>query len=95
MNLTFEGHFSTMPAKLRMQKMPLTIIRPLCLCHEADIQAYADAYHYEKQLKKCPYEHATKRTAAAELFAHMERLNPEARYSLFHALESDEKLTDY
>lgn len=95
MNLTFEGHFSTMPAKLRMQKMPLTIIRPLCLCHEADIQAYADTHHYEKQLKQCPYEHATKRTAAAELFAHMERLNPEARYSLFHALESDKKPIDY
>ena len=91
MNLTFEGHFSTMPAKLCMQKMPLTIIRPLCLCHEADIKAYADAHHYEKQLKQCPYEHATKRIAAAELFAHMERLNPEARYSLFHALESDKK----
>ena len=29
MNLTFQGHFSTMPAKLRMRKMPLTIIRPL------------------------------------------------------------------
>ena len=95
MNLTFEGHFSTMPAKLHMKKMPLTMIRPLCLCREADIKAYADAHHYEKQLKQCPYEHVTKRTAVAELFAHIERLNPEARYSLFHALESDEKLTDY
>lgn len=95
MNLTFQGHFSTMPAKLRMQKMPLTIIRPLCLCQEADIQAYADAHHYEKQRKKCPYERDTNRTTAAELFALMERMNPEARYSIWHALESDEKLTDY
>lgn len=31
MNLTFQGHFSTMPVKLEMKKMPLTIIRPLCL----------------------------------------------------------------
>ena len=95
MNLTFQGHFSTMPAKLLMQKMPLTIIRPLCLCQEADIQAYADAHHYEKQLKQCPYEHITHRTTAAELFAQMERLNPEARYSIWHALESDGKLTEY
>ena len=95
MNLTFQGHFSTMPAKLRMQKMPLTIIRPLCLCHEADIQAYAEAHHYEKQLKQCPYEQQTQRTTAADLFAHMEQMNPEARYSIWHALEADEKLTEY
>ena len=95
MNLTFQGHFSTMPAKLRMQKMPLTIIRPLCLCHEADIQVYAEAHHYEKQLKQCPYEQQTQRTTAADLFAHMEQMNPEARYSIWHALEADEKLTEY
>ena len=95
MNLTFQGHFSTMPAKLRMQKMPLTIIRPLCLCHEADIQAYTDAHHYEKQLKQCPHEHETQRTTAADLFAYMKQMNPEARYSIWHALEADEKLTEY
>ena len=95
MNLIFQGHFSTMPAKLRMQKMPLTIIRPLCLCHEADIQAYAKAHNYEKQLKQCPYEHETKRTTAADLFAYMKQINPEIRYSIWHALEADEKLTEY
>jgi len=95
MNLTFQGQFSTMPAKLRMKKMPLTIIRPLCLCSENDIQAYAEAHHYEKQLKQCPYEHDTNRTTIAKLFAHMEQLNPEARFSIFHALETAEKMTEY
>ena len=95
MNLTFQGHFSTMPAKLRMKKMPLTIIRPLCLCQEADIRAYAEAHHYERQRKQCPYEHDTNRTTAAELFARLEQLNPEVRYSIFHALEVDKKLTEY
>ncbi len=95
MNLTFQGHFSTMPAKLRMRKMPLTIIRPLCLCQEADIREYASSQHYEKQLKTCPYEKDTNRTAIQELFTHMEQLNPEARYSLWHALEQSEKLTEY
>ena len=40
MNLTFQGHFSTMPAKLKMRKMPLTIIRPLCLCQEAERKSH-------------------------------------------------------
>ena len=95
LNLTFQGHFSTMPVKLKMRKMPLTIIRPLCLCQEADIQAYADAHQYKKQLKQCPYEHDTNRTTAVELFAHMESMNEEARYSIFHALEAGGKLTEY
>ena len=67
MNLTFQGHFSTMPAKLKMRKMPLTIIRPLCLCQEDDIRAYAELQNYEKQLKLCPYERETNRTTAQEL----------------------------
>ena len=95
MNLTFQGHFATMPAKLRMRKMPLTIIRPLCLCQEADIRAYAEQQGYEKQLKQCPYEHETNRTTAAELFTRMQQLNPEARYSIWRALESDGKLIEY
>ena len=95
MNLTFQGHFSTMPVKLRMRKMPLTIIRPLCLCQEADIRAYAEQQGYEKQLKQCPYEKATNRTTASELFAHMEQLNPEARYTIWRALEADNKLVEY
>ena len=95
MNLTFQGQFSTMPAKLRMKKMPLTIIRPLCLCQEADIQQYAEEQHYEKQLKLCPYEKATNRTTAQTLFQQLEQLNPEARYSLWHALEQEEKLVEY
>ncbi len=95
MNLTFQGHLSTMPVKLRMRKMPLTIIRPLALCQEADIRQYASEHHYEKQLKQCPYEHETNRTAIVDLFRQMQQLNPEARQSIWNALEADKKLIEY
>ena len=95
MNLTFQGQFSTMPAKLKMKKMPLTIIRPLCLCQEADILQYAEQQHYVKQIAQCPYEKATNRTAAQQLFQQMQQLNKEARYSLWHALEQAKALTEY
>ena len=95
MNLTFQGQFSTMPAKLKMKKMSLTIIRPLCLCQEADIRQYAEQQHYEKQLKLCPYEKNTNRTTAEVLFQQMQQMNKEARYSLWHALESADKLLEY
>lgn len=95
MNLTFHGHFSTMPVKLKMRKMPLTVIRPLCLCQEADILAYAQQQGYRKQLKQCPYEHDTNRTAIQEIFRQMQSLNEEARYSIWHALERADKLVEY
>lgn len=95
MNLTFQGHFTTMPAKLKMRKMPLTIIRPLCLCQEADISIYAEEQAYEKQVKQCPYEHLTNRTTITELYHLMERMNSEARFSLWHALVDTGKLVEY
>ena len=72
-----------------------SIIRPLCLCCEDDIRLYAEAHHYEKQVKRCPYEHDTNRTTARDLFDHMQKMNPEARYCLWTALESEGKLIEY
>ena len=89
MNLTFEGRFSSIPPLLQMDKMPLTLIRPLILCQEKDIKAYAEAHDYQRQKKLCPYEDHTQRRKIADLYGGIEALNPEARYSIWHALECD------
>jgi len=94
MNLTFQGRFDSMPARLEMRKMPLSIIRPLCLIDEADIRRYAQLAAYQPVIKRCPHEHATHRTSVADLFAAMEQMNPEARYSIWQALESAGKLVE-
>ena len=94
MNLTFQGRFDAMPARLKMRKMPLTIIRPLCLIDEEDIRRYAELSQYEKLKKLCPHEHETNRTAIEEVYQSMERINPEARFSLWRAIESAGKLTE-
>ena len=94
MNLLYQGHFSTMPARLQMRKMPLAIIRPLCLTAEADIKAYASMRGYEAQVRRCPYEDASRRTDARQLFTHIEELAPEARFSILNALREDGKLTE-
>lgn len=94
MNLVYQGRFDTMPALLQMRKMPLSIIRPLCLVDEADIIRYAELCGYEKLLKHCPYEHDTQRTTIAKLYNDIERMNPEARFSIWKALEREGKLTE-
>lgn len=88
MNLTFQGAFSTMPPKLVMQKFDMTIVRPLCLVHEADLQQLALLHQYRQQIKHCPYEHDSHRTAMKELFRQLEAMNPEARYSLWGSMNN-------
>ena len=92
MNEIFQGRFATMPVSIQLAKMPITIIRPLCLEHEADIQAYADLHHYKKQMRLCPYDNATRRNTIKNLYQEIECINPEARYAIWNALERDNKL---
>lgn len=94
MNLIYQGRFSTMPASLRMRKMPLTIIRPLCLEHESDLSLYAQWRHYQPQEALCPFEDVSKRTFIRRLFQRLEGLCPDVRNSLWNALEKDGKLME-
>lgn len=89
MNLMFQGHLSSMPPIMRLDKMPITIIRPLCLIEECDIIQHAVHAQYQKQRKLCPYENTSKRTTAASLFSEMQKTNNEARYNIWHALGYD------
>lgn len=94
MNMIFEGRFSSMPIKLKLCKMPLSIIRPLALQEEADIIDYASYHHFPKQRKQCPYEHDTQREKMRILFEQMKSIHHEARYSIWHALEKEGKLIE-
>jgi tRNA(Ile)-lysidine synthase TilS/MesJ len=94
MNLTFQGRFDAMPARLKMRKMPLTIIRPLCLIPEQDIKAFAEMRNYQKQTKRCPYETDSHRTDIKRLYEEMELMNPEARFSIWRALNAANKLIE-
>lgn len=93
MNLIYQGAFATMPPILQMDKMPLQIIRPLCLIDETDISRYAVLSSYEKQTKLCPYEHISSREKVKDLLSQIKALNPEAIDSIYGALTNIK--TDY
>ena len=86
MNLVFAGSFATMPPLLQLEKMPLQIIRPLCLIEEADLTEYATMRGYQKQQKLCPYEHESARTQAKTLLEQMKAMNPEALSTLYNSM---------
>ena len=86
MNLIYQGNFSTIYPKLQMDKMPLQLIRPLCLIEEADLKRYAELRGYVRQKQPCPFEHDSSRAEVKQLIASLERLNPDVRDSLWGAI---------
>ena len=88
MNITYQGTFSSMPPRLVMKKYDMTIIRPMCLVHEADLMALAEIRAYRKQVKNCPYESQSSRSAMKRILHQLEEMNPEARYSLWGSMSN-------
>lgn len=88
MNITFQGAFGTMPPKLVMKKFDMTLIRPLCLVHEADLLELAQLREFRKQVKNCPYESQSHRSSMKQILRQLEAMNPEARYSLWSSMEN-------
>ena len=86
MNMTHQGAFGTMPPRLKMDKFDMEIIRPLCLVTEKELTALAEWLNYQKQIKNCPYESDSSRSDMKEVLAHLESINPEARYSLWKSM---------
>ena len=88
MNLIFQGSVSTIPPLLQMEKMPIQMIRPLCLIEEKDIERYALLSNYEKQVKLCPLEKVSSRAEVKQLIKQLEALNPNVRDSIWAAMEN-------
>ncbi len=94
MGLMYQGQFGSMPARLAMRKMPLTLIRPMCMIPESEIIQYAAMRGYRKQNKICPYETSSHRTSVKALFDEIESINPEARSNFWRALVNEGKMVE-
>ena len=88
MNMTFQGSFSAMAPVMSMDKFEMTIIRPLCLVNENDVEEYAKIKQFPPLKKNCPYENDSHRKSMKDLLAHLEGLNPEARYNMWGAMSN-------
>ena len=87
MNMTYEGNCSTMLPILPLEHYPISIIRPLCLAPEAHIARLAETLALPQQKARCPWEEASRRADIEQVLHHLESLNPEARNSLWRAME--------
>lgn len=88
MNMTFQGAFSAMAPAMKMNKFPISIIRPLCTTNENDIEKFSQIQGFPQQIKNCPYENSSNRRQMKDFLAELERLNPEARYNIWGAMSN-------
>lgn len=86
MNLTYQGAFSNDASTIGDEEVCMTIIRPMCLVHEADLIELAALHAYQKQVKNCPYESQSSRSDMKGILHQLEAMNPEARYSLWGSM---------
>lgn len=88
LNLIYQGSISTIAPIMQMDKMPLQLIRPLCLIDETDLARYAQLAQYRRVPKLCPYEHESRRADVKRLLDQLQTLNPEVRDSIWGALHN-------
>ncbi|MCI6069544.1 MAG: adenine nucleotide alpha hydrolase family protein [Bacteroidales bacterium] len=87
LNLTFAGSFNTMPVLLKMRKFDMTLIRPMAAIPENLLKEWAALQNYQPLIKTCPHETQGNRLKMKQLAEQMERLNPDYRHSIWHAME--------
>ena len=86
MNLIFQGSISSMPPDLKLFNGNVSIIRPLLLVPEKNLIDYAKVREYPKEKKMCPYSNETSRNSVKSIINEMEKLNPQAKNSIFAAM---------
>lgn len=94
MNMTFEGSLHSISPMMPMRHYPFKVIRPLCLVPESLIATVAKTLCFERQKTLCPFEKASRREDMTQVFRTLEGMNPEARYSMWRALEKVSTTSD-
>jgi tRNA(Ile)-lysidine synthase TilS/MesJ len=88
LSLIFEGRFYSFSPKTYLDRMDLTVIRPLMFVDEMEICGFRNKYNLPVVKSKCPVDGYTKRQYAKELLKQLNTEHPGARERMFHAIQS-------
>lgn len=88
LSLIFEGRFHTFSPVTYLDKMELTVIRPLIYMNEADVIGFVNKYHVPVVKSPCPADGHTKREYAGNLLRQLTRENPGVKDRMFTAVRT-------
>ena len=88
LSLIYEGRFHTFSPKTYLDRMDLTVIRPLLFVDEADVIGFKNKYGIEIEKSPCPVDGYTKRQYAKELLHDISKENPGTKERMFTAIRN-------
>lgn len=86
MSLILEGRIHTFSPVTYLDRMDLTLIRPLMYVDEADVKGFQNKYALPVAKNPCPADGATQREYAKELVARLAHEHPGAKERMFTAI---------
>jgi tRNA 2-thiocytidine biosynthesis protein TtcA len=86
LSLIFEGRFYSFSPKTYLDRMDLTVIRPLMFVPEMDIIGFQHLYQLPVVKNPCPADGYTKRQYAKDLVRTLTEENPGAKERMFTAI---------
>ena len=86
LSLIREGRFYSFSPKTYLDRMDLTVIRPLMYVNEADIKGFRNKYNLPVVKSPCPADGYTKREYAKNLLRQLNLENPGAKERMFSAI---------
>lgn len=90
LSLIFEGRFHTFSPMTYLDRMQVTVIRPLLYMSECDVIGFAKENQLPVAKSACPVDGYTKRQYAKELVKQINTDNPGAKKRMFRAILSGE-----
>lgn len=88
MSLIFEGRFHTFSPVTYLDRMELTVIRPLMYMNEADVIGFVNKYQLPVLKSPCPADGYTKREYIKNLLRQLNLENPGVKERMFTAIQN-------
>ena len=88
LSLIYEGRFHTFSPVTYLDRMDLTVIRPLIYMNEADVIGFVNKYHVPVVKSPCPADGHTKREYAGNLLKQLTHENPGVKERMFTAIRA-------
>lgn len=86
LSLVFEGRFHSFSPKTYLDRMDLTVIRPMMYVDEADVIGFWHKYDLPVAKSRCPIDGFTKRQYAKDLVKQLNQEHPGAKNRMFTAI---------
>lgn len=86
LSLIFEGRFHSFSPRTYLDRMDLTVIRPMMFVDEMDVIGFQNKYSLPVVKSRCPVDGHTKRQYAKELLRSLNQEHPGAKNRMFTAI---------